>query len=155
MGLLAAAQVLGRLLHSDLLGIDELGLSEQELEGAAPITGLVHALQVLVLEFVSCLLFKEGKAASLALECGGYYLRPDLGGRPHQPVYGQELAYMVRAKLAGLEIPWKLDYSHMGSIQIDVHGQIQLQDGGPGSLYGLIRILHKLLCEIRIELFQV
>ena len=62
---------------------------------------------------------------------------------------------MVRAKLAGLEIPWKLDYSHMGSIQIDVHGQIQLQDGGPGSLYGLIRILHKLLCEIRIELFQV
>ena len=93
----SAPQVLRRLLHSYFLGIHELGLGQQELEGPAPVAGLVHALEVLVLEFVARLLLEEGEAAPLALEGGGDDLGPDLGGRADQPVDGQQLADVVAA----------------------------------------------------------
>ena len=95
LGLLAAPQLLRGLLDPDLLGVHELGLGQQQFEGAAPVAGLVHALEVLVLEFVAGLLFKEGEAASLALEGSGDYLGPDLGCRSNQAIYGQELADVI------------------------------------------------------------
>jgi hypothetical protein len=66
--LLSAAQVLRRLLHSDLLGIHELGLGKNKLERAAAVAGLVLALEVGVLELGACLLLVKSVSASLALE---------------------------------------------------------------------------------------
>ena len=147
----SAPQVLGGLLHPDLLGIHELGLGQQELEGPAPVAGLVHALEVLVLEFVAGLLLEEGEAAPLALEGGRDDLGPDLGGGAHQPVDGQQFADVVASKLPGLEMTGQLDDAHMGPVHVNIHGQVQLQEGSVGRLQDLLRIFQQLLGEFGIE----
>jgi len=134
LGLLSAPQVLGRLLDPDLLGVHELGLGQQQFEGAAPVAGLVHALEVLVLEFIAGLLFKEGEAAPLALEGGGDYLGADLGSRSDQAVYGQELADVIAAQLSCFKMAGQFNDPHMSPLQVDIHGQVQLQESCMGRL---------------------
>ena len=155
LGLLTASQFLGRLLHSDLLSIDELRLGEHELERSTPVAGLVHALQILVLELVASLLFEEGEATPLALESGGDDLGPDLGGRPDQAVNGQQLAYLIRAQLASLEVAGQLRDAHVGPVHVNIHRKVELQHGGARCFQRLFRVLHQLFCEVRIELVYI
>ena len=62
---------------------------------------------------------------------------------------------MIRSQLSGLEMAGKLNNAHVGPVQVNIHGQVELQHGGMRRFQYLLRAFQKLLGELRIVVINV